>query len=113
MIDDEKTPTSPARRVFQDGVELISRYRKQHEYVAMTRALTYIGELAHAITSIFCDSQVGAVYAVDLDYPGKDMCFAVGDALDRAFMEVDGGHGGVYVSGPGAEDLWEVAPAGF
>lgn len=99
------------------NIRVESRYKQKAEFERMASVLCSLPpKLRGNIKSIYCDSAQGHWYDVKLRNGRKSpiIVCAVGDALDRLFMQQAGGHSQLYVEsdcwgGNWANDLEEPA----
>jgi hypothetical protein len=95
-MDPDKIPDGPYSKDIFAGIEVSSRYGKNAELRHMTAALAKLPlHLMRQVKSIWCDSKAFDCYSVVLDPQNFDGCIEIGKILDRAFMEICGGHNGI------------------
>ena len=96
----EKVPTTDETVLEVDGVEIVSRYQKAHEFDSMAGMVKGVDEQHRPlIESILCDSQAQACYSVKLKPCTRQQARIIGDQLSRDCCKHDGGHNGIWIDG--------------
>lgn len=99
-MDSEKLPTAPVPSIDVCGVTVTSRYQKQNELDVMVKVVKMLPAWAkQSIVSIWRDSKACSCFTIDMadDCDRKELTRPLGNKLNELFLEVNGGHNGIYV----------------
>jgi len=94
--DTDRVATTSIRQFKWRGVELVSRYDKHDELETMADMVDAVpSELHTAIQSVFCDSNAGCCYGVELNPCRPEDARLIGYLMENA----SGGHNGISIHG--------------
>jgi hypothetical protein len=101
-LDPDKLPDSALRELVVDGVTIESRYRRADEFDQMQKMVSDLPpDVRGKIATVFCDSQFGDSYKVELRSTAtRADAVVIGEALDLALVTGESrGHNGINVEG--------------
>jgi hypothetical protein len=107
----EKVATTSLDSITFRGVDISSRYQKAGELETMLAIVDSLPiPLCASIETIFCDSRATHAYSVVLKDWHKETARLVGERVDLAVGELNGGHNGINVKSRSGDQWFFVDP---
>jgi hypothetical protein len=106
VVELELRVTTSLGFLYVDGVELVSRQRRAHEYKLMTRMVRALpAPLRASVESICCDSKATWLFSVVVS--DEAVAREVGSRLEAVAVRHCGGHNGIeVVEGLSGRRIW-------